>query len=1250
MGSDTMFAGAGRILIAGNQTLNAASPLTLPAGVTLDAGGGVLTIAGDTVTVAAGATLPLTGDMINSDLVNQGTVNVLTGASTIASTTFANGGTLALESSGTGNASLNVSGALTSSGLITLDNTYTLASRTETLNVTGLLTNAGVLQTLRSGAGGSIILSGNISQAAGGLIDIDENATINVEALDLSLGSVDIAAGITLTLAPQSGTATTTFADGAWLGGGTLAFTGTQSLNIEGAPTTLANLTFDMSAGTVTVGGSGSAVVASSAELMLGGGTFNAGLTNNGTLRLSQGTTHVNSTPQNNNEMFLEATASGGATANLNAGLVNSGSLTLDNVYALATRSVTLNVPGGVLTNDGTINILRSGAGGATTISGFLTQGASGVINVDHNLTISALAVDLSLGHIDVATGQTITVNPQAGAVTTLSAGTWGGDGAVTFTGNQTVNFEGASTTLTNLTFSMSGANVTVGGAGTAVVDSTATLLLGGGTFNADLTNNGITRIHSGSTSFNSRPINDADFHIEGIAAGSTTVNLNNGFDNADMLTLDNIYALAARNVTINISGGDLDNQGTLLVQRTGAGGAVRINGDISQGVAGLIDIDHDLTVDTLAFDLSQGTLDIATGEVLTVTGQTSAAITTFGNGTYLGDGTIDFNGTQTVNFDASPTTLENLVFDLVGSNITVGGTGGVVVGNTATFLLGGGSVNVPLTNNGTTRVQNGTTNFNVTPNNTADLFLEGTIVGPATMNFNNGFDNSGTLTIDNAYATAARNVAVTVTGGALNNTGTLNVVQTGGGGTYTLTGALDNSGTVNIDKTFTLAGDGITHINQVGGNIAISSGRTLTITGAGSTFTNDGTVSLAGVSGVTSATTILDVTGLTTFQNNGSLTGIGTVNGSITGNAPSVGSSPGLITINGDYTMEAGSVFVAELAGEAAGTGYDQLAVSDRATLGGEMSVVLLDGYTLREGATFLVLTAGLLASRFSRVEGLDQDNTWVLDLEYRDDAVALTAVATTQSGSALDDQIEGSAGRDIVVAGAGDDTITAISGSDVVYGQAGDDVIYASGDFDRVDGGDGTNVLVLSGPGGTDLASRIDRIDVLQLDEAEVVLSPADVAGIVDGVNNATGEADSLVLRGVGDLTLEGGFTSSGLQLVDAGEGPELFELYEAGEVTVLAEAGLNVNVDVGESINLAAVESLLNPTLSADLPGMPPPDAVLSQEFETLDWLLGGETSSAAFATAQPTSVDIAASPLQMDGLIESLLTPPVTDFLA
>lgn len=70
-----------------------------------------------------------------------------------------------------------------------------------------------------------------------------------------------------------------------------------------------------------------------------------------------------------------------------------------------------------------------------------------------------------------------------------------------------------------------------------------------------------------------------------------------------------------------------------------------------------------------------------------------------------------------------------------------------------------------------------------------------------------------------------------------------------------------------------------------------------------------------------------------------------------------SPGDSPGKLTMTGDYTQSSGGTFLAELAGLTAGTQYDQLVVGGTATLDGTLDVVLLNGFVVQLGDSFVLI-----------------------------------------------------------------------------------------------------------------------------------------------------------------------------------------------------------------------------------------------------------------------------------------------------
>ena len=122
-------------------------------------------------------------------------------------------------------------------------------------------------------------------------------------------------------------------------------------------------------------------------------------------------------------------------------------------------------------------------------------------------------------------------------------------------------------------------------------------------------------------------------------------------------------------------------------------------------------------------------------------------------------------------------------------------------------------------------------------------------------------------------------------------------------------------------------------------GEIDVEEGATFRFGGA---FTNYGTIRGRGTVQVTS----------------GSLLNLGTV-------AP--GSSPGILTINGDFTQAGAGVLNMELGGVAAGTEYDRLAISGAASLGGTLNVSLTSGYTPAPGTMYVLLTHGSRSGAFA-------------------------------------------------------------------------------------------------------------------------------------------------------------------------------------------------------------------------------------------------------------------------------------------
>jgi len=113
---------------------------------------------------------------------------------------------------------------------------------------------------------------------------------------------------------------------------------------------------------------------------------------------------------------------------------------------------------------------------------------------------------------------------------------------------------------------------------------------------------------------------------------------------------------------------------------------------------------------------------------------------------------------------------------------------------------------------------------------------------------------------------------------------------------------------------------------------------------------------------------------------NNGTQQGSGTVaRGG--GGTPTVtnagtvrpGSSPGRLTVSGDYTQTAAGTLVTEVEGSSPGSSLDQLAVSGTATLGGTLDIQ--NDFSPSPGDSFTILTYGARSGEFATINGLGID-----------------------------------------------------------------------------------------------------------------------------------------------------------------------------------------------------------------------------------------------------------------------------------
>ncbi|NIB42926.1 filamentous hemagglutinin N-terminal domain-containing protein [Pseudomaricurvus alkylphenolicus] len=163
------------------------------------------------------------------------------------------------------------------------------------------------------------------------------------------------------------------------------------------------------------------------------------------------------------------------------------------------------------------------------------------------------------------------------------------------------------------------------------------------------------------------------------------------------------------------------------------------------------------------------------------------------------------------------------------------------------------------------------------------------------------------------------------------------------------------------------------------------------TITGGGSLRMSQGSLTLGTSVQHQSQLALLDISG-GSFFGTGELQGNVVLNsGSLNGNnwtlvgnlehlggVLSPGASPGSLSVDGDYLMEAGAVLRMELAGTAPGTEYDVLNVSGRVDLDGTLQITHLNEFNPVDNSIYpgLIRSNGLLTGSFASIqqpEGID-------------------------------------------------------------------------------------------------------------------------------------------------------------------------------------------------------------------------------------------------------------------------------------
>ena len=864
----------GGISVAGDLTVNAPSSITMTGNLTssgdvaltansgINLNGGISTSSGSLNINANSSTLTLNGNTTLSS----------TGALTVSAGNTSSTGNLVLISTGS---TINFDNALVSGGNLTMTANSGLTLSNSNLTATrDINLQGGASLSLASGmniSGGNISLGGSSITANNGGLNINSTGSINISNSLASLTTASFNSSTGITMAGLTANGAINLNSGI----GSTTITGALSTNNNALSITASDLSLT---GSINTGTSATTLnVTNSGALGLGFSSGFSGMNvSNSELALITG---------NLNLINSNITAAAGTSVSLTGKLVigesggsitGQGSMTLASTKGLAVDS-SINTTGNLSlegdsnnsseTSDG-ITIasgvsLTSSAGtitldatnGGITSPGSVTLNASGVINLNDNLsTTGAILIKsngLSIGGTTLSSGAASTTiqTSLAGTTIGLCGAVCNGDFGFSITSTDFSKISAGSLIVGDST----NGNITVEGITTNIEDVTLNAISSSGrsiTFNTGTSNfkglevnasNGIVLSSGittqGATSFDS----DTD----------TGTNMGGNFTLAasqSLITNNNSLSITANDVALgsdsSISSGTADT--TLLAAKTGR--------TIGLG-SGAGD-----------FSLSNTELSLITAANIIVGNSNNGTILLAGLNSLSTPIILNATGTgSAVNFSAIASTgLGNLTVNA--------GTGGVDFGVNFTTT---GSLNVnstgAITDTGVLTVA-GISSFTTTGSNQAITLDSALNSFNSTVSLNTLGTGNATLTSNNGLTLGASKV-----GGNL-------LASAGGNNSLNVSGTLETQGSATIqadnDIIFTADGD----ITTTSGNIILTADYDSNNNGSGGAITMDeGTIFDAGSNSLTlSADEDITLGLLTTSNSSTSSITLNSTNGGI--------------------------------------------------------------------------------------------------------------------------------------------------------------------------------------------------------------------------------------------------------------------------------------------------------------------------------------------------------------------------------
>ena len=408
------------------------------------------------------------------------------------------------------------------------------------------------------------------------------------------------------------------------------------------------------------------------------------------------------------------------------------------------------------------------------------------------------------------------------------------------------------------------------------------------------------------------------------------------------------------------------------------------------------------LTVTNVVTVLQKGTIDLESGSTLNVNG--SGYVINYG---YVVTNLAGFNGgTNTLNVPGTFYNEAGGYLDLGNGNKSDVANIGTLVNSGRLDINSGATLNLTNQPKGITDISAGS-NINLYGTGAIRVGSSNGLANLASVEGTFNLINGEALTITDASLTVSTtgfvdlvNSSTLVANGNVTNSG---IVQTGiynesvqAGNTLTVGGTFTN----NAGAQFNVGLNDVASVDTLANNgtLTIGPNAILNLANSGGSFvqTSGQTV----VNGTLNSVPTVQIKG-------GTLSGSGTINGNvIMGGRLSPGNSPGILTINGNYTQTAFGAYIAELEGLTAGTGYDQVDVNGTADLAGKLDVDFLNGFTVALGDNFILMKYDKETGTYSMVDLPKLNNGLMWDLSYDPgflDLSVTSAVATPEPSTYL-------------------------------------------------------------------------------------------------------------------------------------------------------------------------------------------------------------------------------------------------------